>query len=507
MFGESYERSRHNSSESLNTAKSMPDLSNPDRVQQVPRPGSADLLSSENYDPAPDILDFYNPNMSKPEYLTIPIVKGNMGFGFTIADSAYGQKVKKILDRSRCKNLMEGDILVDINSINVKRMGHTEVVQVLKDCAHGQEAVVMVERGGGNSPSKGRTRKEPLPSPKKAVPGPSSAGSAFSSSQYRSKTPTADMYSSQTKEIIPNRPKTPLVDTRVRSKTPNVMVENGPYSGNEMIPQGPESNVDHRVPDPSGSHYPGAYNPDNPPQIPPHQHPPQDLHYDPKGVNLAQQMSRVAIDSNNYGYFNNDVSRSSGGIEFNSYPNNGPMASPQAFNYQNNTSYPSDAGYQQQNSDSYEYDMKRTLSKTPVQEYNNYPPYPNSQQQPQYNYFPNNNNNPTASNGSVPTNGSSVNNNNISNNGHNSSLDNTPVGGYGYMSYPKDGFEVPRQDSGYSSQTQIPPARNPYPSYYNSDPYNNTGNAYNYPNDNSLSRRKESTSFEHEHPAPVSIPR
>ena len=34
---------------------------------------------------------------------SIPITKGGMGFGFTIADSAHGQKVKKILDRPRCK--------------------------------------------------------------------------------------------------------------------------------------------------------------------------------------------------------------------------------------------------------------------------------------------------------------------------------------------------------------------------------------------------------------------
>ena len=42
---------------------------------------------------------------SKIEFLTVQITKGAMGFGFTIADSAYGQKVKTILDRPRCKNL------------------------------------------------------------------------------------------------------------------------------------------------------------------------------------------------------------------------------------------------------------------------------------------------------------------------------------------------------------------------------------------------------------------
>lgn len=70
------------------------------------------------------------PGGGKVEYLTVQITKGAMGFGFTIADSAYGQKVKTILDRPRCKNLQEGDILVDINGINMRIMTHSDVVQV-----------------------------------------------------------------------------------------------------------------------------------------------------------------------------------------------------------------------------------------------------------------------------------------------------------------------------------------------------------------------------------------
>lgn len=61
--------------------------------------------------------------------MTVPIVKGGMGFGFTIADSGFGQKVKKILDRGRCKSLREGDVLVSINETDVRGMGHSEVVR------------------------------------------------------------------------------------------------------------------------------------------------------------------------------------------------------------------------------------------------------------------------------------------------------------------------------------------------------------------------------------------
>jgi hypothetical protein len=97
------------------------------------RPGSADLLSDRFIDQGG-----LNHNTSvggnsvtdSNDLITIPITKGGMGFGFTIADSAFGQKVKKILDRPRCKNLQEGDILVEINTVNVRGMSHSGVVQV-----------------------------------------------------------------------------------------------------------------------------------------------------------------------------------------------------------------------------------------------------------------------------------------------------------------------------------------------------------------------------------------
>lgn len=84
----------------------------------------------------------------RPEIFTIPIVKGPMGFGFTIADSPYGQRVKQILDQSRCKNMAEGDLLILINSVNVSEMPHQQTVQVLKECKQDQETIIVVQRGG-----------------------------------------------------------------------------------------------------------------------------------------------------------------------------------------------------------------------------------------------------------------------------------------------------------------------------------------------------------------------
>lgn len=189
------------------------------RGQFEKRPGSADLLSNDDQFAENEVRNALM-GLGSQDVMTIPITKGGMGFGFTIADSGFGQKVKKILDRQRCKNLQEGDILIEIDNINVRNMSHSEVVQVLKDCARGQESNITIQRGLiPMSPSKNKYKKEK-----------GEAGLRPKSGfLFRSKTPTADMYSAQEKEKVPNRPKTPLVDTRNmgRSKTPTALGRQG----------------------------------------------------------------------------------------------------------------------------------------------------------------------------------------------------------------------------------------------------------------------------------------
>lgn len=63
------------------SVKSMPDLYASEEIMNIARPNSTDLILEEH-------------NMPAPLYLTMSIVKGSMGFGFTIADSAHGQKVR-----------------------------------------------------------------------------------------------------------------------------------------------------------------------------------------------------------------------------------------------------------------------------------------------------------------------------------------------------------------------------------------------------------------------------
>merc|ERR1719376_351720 len=243
-------------------AQSMPDLSTPPggvasssaavaAAGGANRPGSADLLdygkNSDDVFESPDRKSGKKSKVSAASLAaalddstaSIPITKGGMGFGFTIADSAHGQKVKKILDRPRCKTLQEGDILVEINGVSVRTMSHREVVQVLKDCPRGHEAGIVIQRGhslAANSPSKNKykSKKEESFKPK----------SGF---LFRSKTPTAELYASasQEKERLPNRPKTPLVDTRnMRSKTPTALGGGGGGSGAGTTSNAPFSRND-----------------------------------------------------------------------------------------------------------------------------------------------------------------------------------------------------------------------------------------------------------------------
>lgn len=129
---------------SAKSLKSLPDLtrSTSTNLSDASNHGNAGKLNS---DITPDVLGLLS---SRPETLSMNIVRGEMGFGFTIADSSFGQKVKQILDKPRCKTLQEGDILQEINSVNVKDMSHSEIVMVLKECPKGQETKIIVQRGG-----------------------------------------------------------------------------------------------------------------------------------------------------------------------------------------------------------------------------------------------------------------------------------------------------------------------------------------------------------------------
>ena len=96
----------------------------------------------------PDSVSMASSGATQGELLTLTMVKGVEGFGFTIADSVTGQRVKQVLEPQGCPGLCEGDLIVEINKQPVQGFTHTQVVELLKECAVGAETSLVVQRGG-----------------------------------------------------------------------------------------------------------------------------------------------------------------------------------------------------------------------------------------------------------------------------------------------------------------------------------------------------------------------
>ncbi|XP_059047690.1 membrane-associated guanylate kinase, WW and PDZ domain-containing protein 2-like [Achroia grisella] len=159
--------------------------------------------------------------------LRVRLRRGAAGFGFTIADSVHGQKVKKVLDRSRCAGLREGDLLLQIGDTDVRHSPHQRVVQVLKECPPLQETSLRVWR-------------RPPPRARSATRLHRDHSPANNNQLGRSKTPTAEqlrsglqqdsmrdmmngMDSVEATYAVPEhkgRERESLIDRRRRSSTP-----------------------------------------------------------------------------------------------------------------------------------------------------------------------------------------------------------------------------------------------------------------------------------------------
>ncbi|NXE50249.1 MAGI3 protein, partial [Casuarius casuarius] len=105
-------------------------------------------LNGPSMDPNEQRISVASSGGSQPELVTIPLVKGPKGFGFAIADSPTGQKVKMILDSQWCQGLQKGDVIKEICHQNVQNLTHLQVVEVLKQFAVGAEVPLLILRGG-----------------------------------------------------------------------------------------------------------------------------------------------------------------------------------------------------------------------------------------------------------------------------------------------------------------------------------------------------------------------
>uniref|UniRef100_A0A7N9ASL8 Membrane-associated guanylate kinase, WW and PDZ domain-containing protein 2 n=1 Tax=Mastacembelus armatus TaxID=205130 RepID=A0A7N9ASL8_9TELE len=93
------------------------------------------------------------------ELLTVTMVKGAEGFGFTIADSPTGQRVKQPGSQG-ASGLIEGDLILEVNQQPVAAAGHGRVVEMLKECPVGAEATLLIQRAGAGHISPWKTSKQ-----------------------------------------------------------------------------------------------------------------------------------------------------------------------------------------------------------------------------------------------------------------------------------------------------------------------------------------------------------
>uniref|UniRef100_A0A673H5V7 Membrane-associated guanylate kinase, WW and PDZ domain-containing protein 2-like n=1 Tax=Sinocyclocheilus rhinocerous TaxID=307959 RepID=A0A673H5V7_9TELE len=123
-----------------------------------PHPGDTHLDAG----PLEDCVSMASSGAAGGELLTVTMVKGADGFGFTIADCNGGQRVKQILEAQGCPGLCEGDLIVEINQQSALTLSHTQVVELLKECPVRAEATLVVQRGGTGHFSPWKTSKQVL---------------------------------------------------------------------------------------------------------------------------------------------------------------------------------------------------------------------------------------------------------------------------------------------------------------------------------------------------------
>ncbi|XP_043858530.1 membrane-associated guanylate kinase, WW and PDZ domain-containing protein 3 isoform X2 [Dromiciops gliroides] len=126
-------------------------------LDQNGKPGhilAGDRLNGPSLDSNEQRASMASSGSSQAELVTIPLIKGPKGFGFAIADSPTGQKVKMILDSQWCHGLQKGDIIKEIYHQNVQNLTHLQVVEVLKQFPVGADVPLLILRGGPPSPAK-----------------------------------------------------------------------------------------------------------------------------------------------------------------------------------------------------------------------------------------------------------------------------------------------------------------------------------------------------------------
>lgn len=131
-------------------------LPNMQSEEQLPDYNSFRYYRDVDYNPLSVDQDYNRNNefgrggrgsQERAEIITVGIIKGPLGFGFTLGECTEGHNVKQILDHPRCAQMREQDLILEVNGEKVKHYSHADLVNVLKRCPKGHQTAFVIQRG------------------------------------------------------------------------------------------------------------------------------------------------------------------------------------------------------------------------------------------------------------------------------------------------------------------------------------------------------------------------
>jgi C-terminal processing protease CtpA/Prc len=81
------------------------------------------------------------------DIFSVDLIRGPAGFGLSVVDTPRGHMVKQIMDGIRCADLKVGDLLLEVNGLNVSNLQHSDLVTLLKRQPRGEKTTFTLLRG------------------------------------------------------------------------------------------------------------------------------------------------------------------------------------------------------------------------------------------------------------------------------------------------------------------------------------------------------------------------
>jgi len=95
---------------------------------------------------ATSVNSLQHPSSFQPCVMQFIVEKSNGGFGFSVTDSPFGQRIDGIVDKNKCPMLLEEDIILEIDGVPVQNMPHNNVIEMLQNYKIGDCVILLIQR-------------------------------------------------------------------------------------------------------------------------------------------------------------------------------------------------------------------------------------------------------------------------------------------------------------------------------------------------------------------------